>query len=55
LGKKNSARLSMLGSSDNNEFHSATAKTVQDAQKLDDAGFEYVCDFDDTKLFRMRK
>jgi integrase len=39
----------------NDEFHSATAKTVEDAQKLVEAGFEYVCDFDDVKLFRKRK
>ena len=37
------------------DFHSATAKTVEDAQKLVEAGFEYVCDFGDVKLFRKRK
>jgi hypothetical protein len=40
---------------ENDEFHSATAKTVQDAQKLVESGFEYVCDFSDTKLFRKPK
>jgi len=39
----------------NDEFHSATAKTVEDAQKLIEAGFEYVCDFGEVKLFRKRK
>ncbi len=39
----------------NDEFHSATAKTVEDAQKLVEAGFEYVCDFGEVKLFRKRK
>ena len=39
----------------NDEFHSATAKTVEDAQKLVEAGFEYVCDFGEMKLFRKRK
>ena len=39
----------------NNDFHSATARTVDDAQKLVEAGFEYVCDFGDVKLFRRRK
>lgn len=29
------------------DYHSATAKTVQEAQKLVEAGFEYVCDFED--------
>ena len=44
-----------LISFESDEFHSATAKTVQDAQKLVEAGFEYVCDFNDTKLFRKPK
>ena len=35
--------------------NSTTAATIQDAQKLIEAGFEYVCDFNDTKLFRKRK
>ena len=37
------------------EYHSATAKTVEEACKLVDTGFEYVCDFEDVKLFRKRK
>jgi integrase/recombinase XerD len=44
-----------LISFESDEFHSATAKTVQDAQKLVEAGFEYVTDFDNVKLFRKRK
>jgi hypothetical protein len=36
-------------------YHSATAKTVQEAQKLIETGFEYVCSFDDVRLFRKRK
>ncbi|MGD0995367.1 MAG: hypothetical protein ABR909_07570 [Candidatus Bathyarchaeia archaeon] len=39
----------------NDEFHSATAKTVEDAQKLIAAGFEYVCEFGEVKIFRRRK
>jgi hypothetical protein len=39
----------------NDDFHAATAKTVEDAQKLVEAGFEYVCDFGEVKLFRRRK
>ena len=39
----------------NDEFHSATAKNIEDAQKLIEAGFEYVCDFGELKLFRRRK
>jgi len=37
------------------DYHSATAKSVEEAQKLVEAGFEYVCDFDETRLFRKRK
>lgn len=44
-----------LISFESDEFHSATAKTVQDAQKLVGAGFQYVCDFGEVKLFRKRK
>jgi hypothetical protein len=29
------------------EFHSTIATTVQDAQKLVEAGFEYICDFNE--------
>jgi hypothetical protein len=37
------------------EYHSATARDVEEAQKLVENGFEYVCDFEDVKLFRKRK
>lgn len=37
------------------DFHSATAKTVEEAQKLVESGFEYVTSFDDVRLFRKRK
>jgi integrase len=37
------------------DFHSATAKTVEEAAKLVEAGFEYVCAYEDVKLFRKRK
>lgn len=40
---------------ESDEYHSATATTVQEAQKIVEAGFEYVCNFNDTKLFRKRK
>ena len=39
----------------NEEFHSATATTVEEAQKLIEQGFEYVTEFEDVKLFRKRK
>jgi len=37
------------------EYASATANTIGDAQKLVEAGFEYVTEIDDVKLFRKRK
>jgi len=37
------------------EYHSAVAKTVEEARSLIKAGFEYVCDMEDVKLFRKRK
>jgi len=52
---QNTLLYTQLISFESDEFHSATAATVQDAQKLVEAGFEYVCDFNDTKLFRKRK
>jgi hypothetical protein len=37
------------------EYVCKVAKTVEEACKLIEAGFEYVCNFDDVKLFRKRK
>jgi len=37
------------------EFVSATARTIQEAQKLIESGFEYVTTFDGIMLFRKRK
>lgn len=37
------------------EFHVAVAKTLEDACKLLEVGFEYVTDMDMVKLFRKRK
>jgi integrase len=36
-------------------YHSATAETLEDANKVVEAGFEYVTDMDGKKLFRKRK
>jgi hypothetical protein len=52
---QNTLLYTQLISFESDEYHSATATTVQEAQKLVEAGFEYVCDFNDTKLFRKRK
>jgi hypothetical protein len=37
------------------EYLSATANTIEDAQKLIEAGYEYVTELDGVKLFRKRK
>lgn len=36
-------------------FTSKVAKTVEEAQKLVEAGFDFVCDFNGAKLFKKRK
>ena len=40
---------------ENEEYHSATAKTIEEAKQLIEAGFEYVTDMEGVKLFRKRK
>ncbi len=40
---------------ENDEFHSSTAKTIEEAKKLIESGFEYVTDMEGIKLFRKRK
>ncbi|MCD6243234.1 site-specific integrase, partial [Candidatus Bathyarchaeota archaeon] len=37
------------------EFHVKTAKTVEEACKLIEVGFEYVCEINGVKIFRKRK
>lgn len=58
LGHKNiqsTPLYTQLISFESDEFHSTTAKTVQDAQKLVEAGFEYVTEFEGAKVFKKRK
>jgi len=52
---QNTLLYTQLINFESDEFHSATAKTVQEAQTLIEAGFEYVCEFDEVKVFRKRK
>jgi integrase len=52
---QNTLLYTLLINFESDEYHSATATTVQDAQKLVEAGFEYVCDFNEVKVFRKRK
>jgi hypothetical protein len=37
------------------EYNSAVANSVEEAKKLIEAGFEYVCSHNVTMLFRKRK
>jgi integrase len=46
---------SALFQNTNEEFHVATAKTVEEACRLVEVGFEYVTEMDGTKIFRKRK
>jgi integrase/recombinase XerD len=48
-------RYTQLIEIESDEYHSATAKTIQEAQKLIEQGFEYVVEIDGFKLFRKRK
>ncbi len=45
----------LVSFNENEEFYSATAKTVEEAAKLVEQGFDFVCDVDAVKLFRKRK
>ena len=40
---------------ENDEFHVKAVKTLEEACKLIEVGFEYVTDIDDCKIFRKRK
>jgi len=44
-----------LISFERDEFHSATAKTLDEAEELVEAGFEYICTHNEIMLFRKRK
>jgi hypothetical protein len=37
------------------QYHSAIAKTVEEARKLIESGFSFVCDMEGVKLFSKRK
>jgi len=40
---------------ESDEYHSATTTTIDEAKKLIEAGFEYVCTYENTMMFRKRK
>ena len=44
-----------LFQTEDDDFHVAVAKTLDEACKLLEVGFEYICDMHDAKIFRKRK
>jgi integrase len=46
---------STLFQANDDEFHPAVAKNLEETCKLVEVGFEYVCDLDNAKVFRKRK
>lgn len=52
---KNTLVYTHLIDFEGDEYHSAVAKSVEEARKLLETGFEYVCQKDDLMLFRKRK
>jgi integrase len=58
LGHRNirsTLRYTQLIDFGEDEWHSAVAKTVEEARQLIEQGFEYVTEIDGVKLFRKRK
>ena len=52
---ENTLVYTQLVSFENDQYNSAVAKNIADAQKLVDQGFEFVCQMDGANLFRKRK
>lgn len=52
---KNTLVYTQLIQTKDDDYVCKTAKTVNEAKDLIEAGFEYVCEIEDTKLFRKRK
>ena len=51
----NTLLYTQLVNFESNEYHVATAKTVEEACRLVEVGFEYVTEMDGIKIFRKRK
>lgn len=52
---KNTMIYTHLIGFEGDEYHSATAETIEEASKLVEVGFEYVCEISGVQLFRKRK
>lgn len=58
LGHKrieNTLLYTQLVQFESDDYHSAVAENVDEAKKLIEAGFEYVCTYESQMLFRKRK
>jgi integrase len=53
--KESTLVYTQLISFETDEYHSAIARTVEEARKLLEQSFEYVCQKEDIMLFRKRK
>jgi hypothetical protein len=54
-GIKNTLIYTHLVDFKDNEYICKVAWTIEEAQKLIEAGFEYVCEIQNARLFRKRK
>lgn len=52
---KNTLVYTQLVDFQDDDYVSRVAKTIEEACQLIEAGFEYVCEMDDVKIFRRRK
>jgi len=52
---QNTLRYTHVVNFRDDEYHSATARTIEEACKLVESGFDYVTDIDGVKVFRKRK
>jgi integrase len=52
---QNTLRYTHVVNFKDDEYHSATAKTVEEACKLIESGFDYVTEMEDIKIFKKRK
>jgi hypothetical protein len=52
---KNTLVYTQLVDFENDDYHSATAKSTEEGEKLIQAGFDYVCTYNEVMLFRKRK
>jgi len=52
---KNTQIYMHLSDFSSEEYYSAIARTIDEARKLIESGFSFVCDMDGVKLFSKRK